>query len=56
MLQKSTTIPPEKNTMKPTTVSAGSPEESWCNKENHMGTVDSNKKYLANMKVSDVSL
>ncbi len=53
MLQRSTGTSPVKNTLMSTAMSAGSSEERWCNKEK---TVDDNKKYLANMKVSDVSL
>ena len=47
---------PKKNALKSATVSIGSSDEISCNKENRMGTVDTNKKYLANMNVSDVSL
>ena len=55
MLQRSMGTSPKKNVLKSATVSIGSSDEISCNKENRMGTVDTNKKYLANMNVSDVS-
>jgi hypothetical protein len=49
VLQRATGTSPVKNTLMSTAMSTGSSEERGCNKEK------TNKKYLANMKVSDVS-
>ena len=55
VLQRSSVAPTEKNIFKSTTVYPGSVKEGCTNKENHMCTMDANKKHLASMTVSNVS-